>query len=407
MAKPAVVDYLFLVEHEDRELSSVKAIAEGLKTLGKTSCVLSLEFFGYMMHSINANNIVVPYSISSESWPLKYVKRIYPHAQVYSLNWEQLLSDANKAFKKPRDSYIKCNIKHLAWSEDYKRFLVDSGVVQDNVRVLGNPLSQLLQEFVEDSHEVKRSLFSEFNLNPNKETIFFPMNYGWAFFTDEVILKKIAQGYDAEVAYEYRNYSRKCISKFCFFIKDVVSSGDYNVVIRPHPSISEEQYKEVFNKNCPGVIESALLTKKYTIKEWIAASDIIASSWSTSVWDAASIGKKVFLYTPYERPLWLNTWWNNIVPNLSSISELDLIQTEYAKTGENTAKNIIPSIVRWLDEFDQSDCKIKSRVTHKYIGYLDRYFIRCLLRVFSMKFFKGLFVPKGMQRDYFKPFYTE
>lgn len=407
MGKPTVVDYLFLVEHEDRELSSVKAIAEGLKALGKTSCVLSLEFFGYMMQYISANNIVVPYSISSESWPLKYVKRIFPHAQVYSLNWEQLLSDANKAFKKPRDSYIKCNIKHLAWSEDYKRFLVDSGVVQENVRVLGNPLSQLLQEFVEDSHEVKRSLFSEFDLNPNKETIFFPMNYGWAFFTDEVILKKIAQGYDAEVAYEYRNYSRKCISEFCFFIRDVVSLGNYNIVIRPHPSISEEQYKEVFDQNCPGVIENVLLTKKYTIKEWIASSDIIASSWSTSVWDAASIGKKVFLYTPYQRPVWLNTWWNNVVPNISSVAELDVIQTKPTKTGENTAKDIIPSIVRWLDEFDQSGHQKEASMMPNFIGYFDRYFVRCFLRSLSMRFFRGVFVSKGMQRDYFKPFFNK
>jgi len=87
------------------------------------------------------------------------------------------------------------------------------------------------------------------------------MNYGWAFHSDSVILKKIQQGYNKEVAFEYREFSRQCLMKFCYFIKELALTENFNIIIRPHPSISVEQYIEVFNSCVEGVLEKIIITK--------------------------------------------------------------------------------------------------------------------------------------------------
>jgi len=64
MFKTRKVDFLFLVEHEDRELYSVKRISEELTTYGASSLILSMEFYSTMISSLSVKVIVVPYAIS-------------------------------------------------------------------------------------------------------------------------------------------------------------------------------------------------------------------------------------------------------------------------------------------------------------------------------------------------------
>jgi len=408
MLKNRNVDFLFLVEHEDRELYSVHRIAEELKTSGASSLILSMEFYCSLIASLAVKVIVIPYAISSDTWPLKYILSICPEVQVVSLNWEQLLSEANKEFKKPRDNYIKELVYHLAWSLSYKAFLIDAGVKADNVSVIGNPLTQVLSEFVTVDKMSYAFLSEEFSFDKHRKTIFFPMNYGWAFYSDKAIEKKIEQGYDRITAYEYKEYSSRCLEQFCYFIRDVLSSNEFNIIIRPHPSISVEQYIDVFNKYAEGVVGKVCITKKYTIKEWIAVSDLVASSWSTSVWDAANVGKKVFLFTPFVRPPWLNTWWNDIVPNISSFSEISNVVSNVDEIASTPASLIIPEIATWLKNISDSTNSNfqKSRrkdVANLLKSYVSVYSVRCRFRLFSMRFLGGAFVKQGMKRDYFLP----
>lgn len=410
MLKTRNIDFLFLVEHEDRELYSVLRIAEQIKGFGATSLILSMEFFGLMAAKLTVQTIVVPFAISSEAWPFKYLLTVFPNAKFISLNWEQLLSEANKDFKRPRDRYIKESVQHLAWSDSYKRFLTESGVIASNVTVIGNPLTQSLLEFVNNGTDLRSQLYEEFNLDNDKQTIFFPMNYGWAFHSDKTIQKKIEQGYDKNVAYEYREYSRRCLERFCFFIKDLLVKSNFNIVIRPHPSISIEQYIEVFERNVKGVAGKIVFTKKYTIKEWITISDIVASSWSTSVWDAANIGKKIFLFTPYDRPTWLNTWWNDLVPNITSVDDINHIDFRADPVENSKVLTIVPRIALWIKEVSDSssfDQPFKANPMRVLSCYINFYALRCQFRLFSMRFLKAAFVKKGMQRDYFLPVLIE
>lgn len=399
------IDFLFLVEHDDREMSTIKRLKRLLEHKNYKCVILSTEFHAHLFNKYRAKNIVFPYAINDVTWPIRAFKRKeFENSNFISLNWEQLLSEANKEFKKPKSSLIQKDFFHLAWDESFKEFLMANNVKEERIRVIGNPLHELLFEDLKNADKYEKTLRADFGLGPSSDIYFFPMNYGWAFFNDEKINAKIKMGYQKEVAHEYREYSRLCLDSFIQFIVKLCSAyRDSIFVLRPHPSISVEQYTNKFKENGCSIPDNLLLTKKYTIKEWIAISKVIGSSWSTSVWDAKKIGKNVFLYTPLERPRWLETFWNSQVANISDYEEFDRVLMEQVAE-ESDVGEITKSIVFWLSQIAAArpnrknfTLDIHQRVTNHI------YKFRARARSFSMEHLKGAGVGKGLQRDFFLP----
>lgn len=397
------VDFLFLIEHEDREGETINTLAECLHSQGVSCVVLSIEFHSYLLPFYQPKCVVFPYSISSKRWPISYFNRSqFADVKLVSMNWEQLLSTANKDFKKPKGKLIKEQFKHLCWSDDFKSFLIGAGIKAENTAVLGNPAHEILFRVIKNSSNWDKRLRNEFSITPNSEIIFLPMNYGWAFASDRIIKSKINMGYASNVAWEYREYSKRCLCKFVDFAIDLAyQKKDSFLVIRPHPSISIEQYLEVFSLSGKSLPNNIIFSKKYTIREWISIADIIGSSWSTTVWDAVCIGKKGFLYTPEPRPFWLNTYWNDKVLNVANVSELMNANNLYMDV-RGQPDEIINSICQWLLKWDVGTLKAKREIEILPLKALI-YMVRTFIRTIAVKYFRGIGVSKGLQRDFFQP----
>jgi surface carbohydrate biosynthesis protein len=317
------VDVIFFVEHKDRELESIKLIANKLKEKGKKVLILSIYYHLHYLFKYKAKIFVFPYLLSQYDWPVSLVYRMYKESVAYvNMNWEQLLFPVNLRYKKPKDNFTKKKVYQFCWNESYKDFLVRNGVDEKNIIVGGNVANELLYGKLHKRENLRENFSKKYHLDLNKKWLFLPMNYGWAFSSDSLIKRKIAYGYPENIAWKYREYSKKCLNEFIIFVNELKKRFDYEIVLRPHPSISENDYKKLFVQII-GFVPDILINRDFSIREWIIASDIIGSSWSTSVWDAYNIGKKVFLFTPYKRPEWLNVWWNDQIVNFKSISEFD------------------------------------------------------------------------------------
>jgi hypothetical protein len=168
------------------------------------------------------------------------------------------------------------------------------------------------------------------------------MNYSWAFSTDEQIQAKIVKGFPDPEAWQYRAKSRENLEKFAPFISELCLSGKYEIVLRPHPSILPEQWVEAFDRILGGQPKGLKITKAHSIREWIAASDVVGSSWSTSVLDAKFCGKPAFLFLPVSMPDWLWCDWFAEVPNISSSAEVDLLTagSQHDVSGFDPVRNV-------------------------------------------------------------------
>ena len=398
------VDFMILVEHEDREMQTALCLKKMLEIKGCTTIILSTEFHAHLYKKYKPKTVVFPYWIDDKTRQIIPFKRNkYKSTNFVSLNWEQLLSGANKDFKKPKSKLIKEKFNHLAWDSSFKGFLESAGVKTENIDIIGNPLHELLFKDLKNKEKYEIMIRSDFGIDSKKDIFFFPMNYGWAFFNDDKLKAKIKMGYPSNIAYEYREYSSKCLDSFVFFVKELCDFyNDCSFILRPHPSISVEQYLKRFKDNNVSLPKNLIVTKKYTIREWISISKIVGSSWSTSVWDAKKIGKVGFLYTPYNRPEWLETNWNSIVPNIKSLGEFDEVLNSYSASDADV-DSIINNISSWLFEInrDNSSNNFEAFSLFSFVGF--KYSLRSFFRYSSMRFFKGLGVNKGLRRDFFYP----
>lgn len=354
------VDVIFFVEHKDRELESIKKIAERLHEKGISSVILSEYFHLQYLFYYKAKVFVFPYLLNKNDWPVNFIYATYGNTVSYiNMNWEQLISKVNEEYKKPQDDFVRKKVHHIAWSKDFKNYLLRYGVHKDKIEITGNPANEILASLLHHKETWKHKLSKEFNLDERKKWIFLPMNYGWAFASDTLINAKILKGYPAHIAWEYRTYSQKCLKEFIYFIDTLSQEYDYELIIRPHPSITIDNYIEVFKEQLGYVPVSVTLNKAYSIREWVISVDTVGSSWSTSVWDAYNIGKDVFLFTPYARPEWLDVWWNEKVLNVSSTS--GLLFEEKDVLIESSIKSI-EHISSFLEYLSSNEDKIKNRI---------------------------------------------
>ncbi len=398
-------DFLFLIEHEDREANPVRLICDNLAKLGYDCIILSLEFHVHKLANINPKAVVVPYAFNSEQWPLNYLTVLYRLDTVwFSLSWEQLLTPINMHYKKPCDIFVRETMYHLAWADNFKKFLTDNKVLEGQVTVIGNVAHEILEIQSLDPAAVKGELAKEYGLSNDSTWVFMPMNYAWAFSTDATIEAKIAKGYDDINAWKYRDYAKACINKFTQFITEFsLANPSMNFIVRPHPSISVEQYKQVFINNKLPVPSNVIFSKNHTIREWIVASDIVGSSWSSSVWDAVQSGKKGFLYTPLPKPDWHKVWWEEKVCNVTQYKELDLSALVVQAT-ELSSKGVAVNTAKWMSEKIKKGKVTKPRIRRTItVSNIVLRRIRSFLRCYSMEYLGGIGVSKGLQRDYLEP----
>lgn len=388
------VDVIFFVEHKDRELESIKLIAEKLKAQGKSSLILSVYFHVHYLYLYRAKTFVFPYLINQNDWPASFVYKMYGDSASYiNMNWEQLLSKVNEEYKKPQDDFVKRKVKHIAWDKYFRDYLVKYGVNEDNITITGNPANEILFNLLDKKYEWRVKLADEFKLDTNKKWLFMPMNYGWAFSNDSLINAKIKKGYPEKIAWEYRKYSQKCLKQFIYFIEKVSKEYDYEIIIRPHPSITEDDYKKVFNETIGYIPKNIYLNKAHSIREWIIVSDIVGSSWSTSVWDAYNIGKSVFLFTPFQRPEWLEVWWNNDIQNIKNFKEFDQFNAHDFKL---LKPNSIENIAYFLAYINSR--KVNLKICQQWLNKkIAKYLLRSILM--SIKLFK----KPSLKYDYFSP----
>ncbi|MAD40839.1 MAG: hypothetical protein CL623_00400 [Arcobacter sp.] len=392
------IDVIFFVEHKDRELESIELVKSKLTKEGISSIIVSTFFHLLHLFLYKPKVIIFPYLLSKKVWPVDFVYEIYGDDVYYiNMNWEQLLSSASQEYKKPQDEFVKNQVIQLSWDKHFKNnFLLKYEVERKNIHISGNIANEILHNLIDKKNEWRNNLAIEFNLDTSKKWLFMPMNYGWAFSTDELIKGRISSGYDEKIAWEYKKYSQKCLKEFILFIENLSENYNYEIIIRPHPSITEEQYKNEFEKEINSIPQNITLNKSYSIREWIIASDIVGSSWSTSVWDAHNIGKPVFLFTPYPRPVWLDVWWNKEVNNIEQFDSYEEPKLNNETKLELDASDTLVKII--TNYITRKEYSIKFRISNKKL------FLLSIIRLVSCKYFKcKLFskYTKPVQYDYF------
>lgn len=318
------IDVLYLIEHTAREMD----VACLVKAHLERDHGLSVEIRNMYLHArdnlreFNPKLVAYPFFYFAQgALATEDYVAAWPDAVHFNVAWEQLHYKAHWQIKRPADEFTRNNVVHHAWGDFYRDYLLEFGTDPDNIIVNGHPAYKLYHEPYRNRYCTREYLAAKYGLDPEKRWVFVPENYRWAFVGNKVdFFAKL--GGDANEIEELRLFSRKSLAKLLRACNGLAKKSGVEVIFRTRPAIDTTVMLDFFFEKVGPAVPELKFIKKESVREWILASDMVVSSYSTSLLEAAVAGKPAYMFVPLPIPESLHLHWYDIAPQLTSIGEM-------------------------------------------------------------------------------------
>lgn len=315
------IDILYFVEHVARELDiacAVKAIIERDTPLTVEIASITHHLDETLTH-FQPRVVALPYCVAVHEAGLDKIVAHWPAAEYVSLSYEQVLGQAQKDLNSPKDEFAQKFVLYHAWGDFFAEYLKSHAVPPAHIYVNGNPSYTLYRSPYADYYgDQREALAAQFGLDAARRWVFIPENYGWAFFEDHMLRARIRRGFDPRQAYEYRDFARDSLCEASVWWREAARIDDLEVIIRPRPGIPALSFIERVHEYAGDVPDRLHFIKHGTVREWILASDVVVSSYSTTLLEAAVARKPVYMLAPRPFPALLHADWYALTAQLET-----------------------------------------------------------------------------------------
>lgn len=338
------VDIVYLYEHAARELDVGCAIAAILKQKYGLSVEILQWPVGFLnnFYNLQPRLVVLPFCYSEKSYPkllAAWRKPIF-----FNMTWEQLFYPGNKTAKTPRGEFSVNHVIHHAWSELYASLLKQQGIPEKHIYLNGHPAYKLYDEPYREYFASRTDLAEKHGLNSECRWLFFPENYNWAFYTQTTIDQFIRNGQAPEDVHAMQEFCKKSLAETVSWCAEIARTNKVEVILRPRPSTSLTEFKEAVLQIVPSIPDRLHIIKDESVRDWVLASDVVVSSYSTSLLEAAIAGKPVYILEPYPIPSSLKMQWHEYLPHIKT-------RQEFMKSClENTQEKVGAILGKWTRE---------------------------------------------------------
>lgn len=324
------VDVVYLIEHIARELDiacAVKCMAESRHRISVEIRSIAVDL-DQTLTQLSPQIVALPYCGSVRDTGLEKVIARWPNARYINLSFEQLLGEAQKKSRAPRDDLSRNFTIHHAWGEFFARYLKQNKVEPSHIVLNGNPSYALYQPPYQNYYGNPRiELAKKFGLDPEKRWVFIPENYGWAFFRDKLIRDRIRRGFDPEHAYQYRDFALESMRTAAKWWYEASNLEGIELIVRPRPAIPKEEFIKTVQEMVGPRPNRIHFIKVGSVREWILASDIIFSSYSTTLLEAAVAHKPLGMLVPHPFPDFLYSEWYDLTDKIETREAfIDVVQ---------------------------------------------------------------------------------
>ena len=318
-------DVLYCIEHDVRELDiacAVRAIARARYGVDVRLHFLANELDAAVQQG-QPKLVVVP-SCTSRAFAHQEIFQRLSGAAILNAACEQLFSPGNRHYRLPRDQFARRHVLHVAAGEFFQNWLLESGVEASHILLTGSPTFQLYLPPYSRYYESNRAeTASSYGLDASLPWILMPENFGAAFFKPSHVRKRIRGGYHRRQLAEYVDYSTRSFREIAKWCSAAAATGAVEVIVRPRPAMSRDVFARAF-VDASGEHQSEHLhfIKEGSVREWIFASQITMSSYSTTLLEAAVAGRPAYLLSPFPVPESASSSWHDYAPRIQSRAEL-------------------------------------------------------------------------------------
>jgi surface carbohydrate biosynthesis protein len=322
------VDVLYFIEHVARELDIACVIKALLEERGISVVVKSIAHdLENTVSQYQPEVVILPYCNGVVNRPPEKMIPYWPQAKYLSLTFEQVLGKAQLAYIQEKDAFTRKFLFYSVWGGFYQQILEETGVEASNIRVNGSPTLNLYRPPYRFYYPQGKSALAEiYNLNPYKRWVFIPGNYGWAFFPDKLVRDRIRRGFNPDHAYRYRVFSRSSLERTAAWWSNP-DLDDVVLIVRPRPATPEKDFRDMLGSFGISIPAHMHIIKDGTVREWIMASDIVMSSFSTTLIEAAVADKPIYMLTPVPLPDFIYSDWYDYVEKIESLEAFTRVCT--------------------------------------------------------------------------------
>lgn len=258
-------------------------------------------------------------------------------AAFLNLSWEQIFYPGNVRAKTPRGRFAVSHVLHHAWSRQYARFASAQGIPDHHIVVNGQPAYTLYDEPYRRYFVPRHELALRHGLDPAKRWIFFPENYNWAFYSDQMLRFFLAAGQSPEDVEQMRRFCADSFAQVMRWFAALAATGTVEAIIRPRPSTPAEQFRKAVADVVGPLPRHMHINQAETVREWIMASDVVMSSHSTSLIEAVVAGSRAYMVAPFPIPPPLHQEWHDLVPRITTEEEFLAVCLQNRESGEQRA----------------------------------------------------------------------
>jgi hypothetical protein len=332
------VDILLFVEHVARELDIACAIKYLLdKRHGISLKIASIVFdLENTLERWQPQVVALPYCYEADTFGIRRILPVWSNAVFLNLSYEQIFHKINKDYKMPQDTFAREHVLHHAWGDFYAEYLQSHGVPRENIAVNGNPSYTLYRPPYCAYFEPRTDLAKRYGLDEGKRWIFIPENYGRAFVSEGKLREYIRLGSDEAEVYQHRDFDLASLRGAIQWWIQAAKQGTVELIVRPRPATPKARFVKACLEVGGEIPQHLHFIKDGTVREWGLASDIIVSSYSTTLIEAAVANKSIYMLMPSPFPRFLHQEWCDLVPKIESLSAFLQVTTnsELVATGE-------------------------------------------------------------------------
>ncbi len=344
MSRPEI---LYFIEHVARELDIACAVRHLARERHDVDVrVASLVFDRHeAVAQCQPQLITVPFFYSQADFGIRDLLLGRPGVPFVNLAFEQLLSKVTRVLKRPKDDISRKHVLHVGAGQFFGSFLQQYGVSPDNIAIAGSLPCALYREPYRHFFSGKREQFAaQYGLDPDKPWIFFPENFGAAFFEESTIAHRVRLGCDPAEVRAYRDYARAAFREIMPWCRKAARLGTAEIIIRPRPATAREAFIGAYREVAGDVPPRNLhFIKEDSIREWILASDVIVSSYSTSLVEAAVAGKPVAMLVPHAFPECVRTDWCDLPLHVTTAEQF----LQLARSADQVT--VSKSLINWAN----------------------------------------------------------
>ena len=310
---PKKIDVLFFIEHIDRELETAQEIVSVLKKKHNLKCVIASAIYHPVVCVLKTRPKIIvtastAFGVGSPGW--LFFKSFKNPPVFINLNYEQFISSWKGKYKSAKhDISLKSQIQ-LTWGTYFKNFLIETGTEGKNVIITGRPLFSLLKKRYYNKN-FKKEIAKKNNLDFNKKWNFIAFTDGLAFVTEKKVQYIVQSGANEKGLKNHINHVKGTIDEVLKWVNNMSEFSDELFILRPHPSISKDQYEELIKSTLGLIPKNLIISKDYTAQKWMVSCEKFFTNYSTLTMDARVLGIDFYILQPLKKLESEDYWWCN------------------------------------------------------------------------------------------------